>query len=110
MGDIYKEMIKKEFDDFFEFPSSDKGFVTSVSCRLFAEHILKIANYKDAERYRWLKTRKKLSITADTPATKWTREDGSTFLSAYTLCEGETQHAPAESLDEMIDEAMRISK
>jgi hypothetical protein len=33
-------MIQSEFDKFFEFPEgSDRRMVTSVSCRLFAEHI-----------------------------------------------------------------------
>ena len=39
-----KETIKKEFDKFIEFPDgSDKSIVTATSCKMFAEHIAKIA-------------------------------------------------------------------
>lgn len=34
-----KALIESEFDTFFEFPGADKAHVTSVSCKLFAEHI-----------------------------------------------------------------------
>lgn len=34
-----REEIQAEFDAFFEFPGKDRGHVTSVSCRLFAERI-----------------------------------------------------------------------
>lgn len=35
--------IEKEFDKFFEFDTDDKSTVTSVSCKLFAEHIAEMA-------------------------------------------------------------------
>ena len=31
--------IEAAFDKFFEFSTSDKSYVTSVSCKLFAEYI-----------------------------------------------------------------------
>ena len=34
-----RALIESEFDKFFEFPGTDKSQVTSVSCKLFAEHI-----------------------------------------------------------------------
>lgn len=34
-----KEDIKKEWESFIEFPSSDKSTVTSTSSLLFAQHI-----------------------------------------------------------------------
>jgi len=34
-----REEIQAVFDAFFEFPGEDRGHVTSVSCRLFAERI-----------------------------------------------------------------------
>ena len=30
--------IEEEFKSFFEFPTDDKSSITSVSCKLFAEH------------------------------------------------------------------------
>jgi hypothetical protein len=43
-----KETIEKEFDRFFEFPEgSDKSVVTVTSCKLFAEHIVKIISKED---------------------------------------------------------------
>lgn len=50
-----KEEIAKEFDKFFEFPDdSDRRSVLSVSCRLFAEHIAKlaVAKHSDANCHR----------------------------------------------------------
>lgn len=41
--------IMAEFDVFFEFSGEDRGIVTSVSCRLFAEHIANIAAAAERE-------------------------------------------------------------
>lgn len=38
-----REEIQKEFDGFIEFPTSEKSFVTTTSCLLFAEHIAAMA-------------------------------------------------------------------
>jgi len=38
-GVVMKEMVLQEFDNFFEFPAKDRDYVTSVSCKLFAEHV-----------------------------------------------------------------------
>lgn len=37
--DELRKIIDEEFDNFFEFSTEDKSSVTSVSCKLFAEHI-----------------------------------------------------------------------
>lgn len=34
--------IQEEFDKFFEFDTEDRSFVTSVSCRLFAERMIEL--------------------------------------------------------------------
>lgn len=60
---------------------------------------------KDANRYRWLKSRKNLTLRTEKPTT-WIREDGTEFNASYSLAESGTQHAPTESLDLMIDLAM----
>jgi len=59
---------------------------------------------KDAERYRWLRSRNSLELRSD--CGKWTRFDGSTFIASHYLAEGGTQHGAAPSLDETIDSAM----
>lgn len=35
-----KQIIDTEFDRFFEFPTADRSQVSSVSCKLFAQHIV----------------------------------------------------------------------
>ena len=40
------ELIEKEFDSFFEFEKEDKNYVTSTSCKLFAEHCVEIVSKK----------------------------------------------------------------
>ena len=48
-----KKTIEKEFDKFIEFPDgSDKSVVTVTSCKLFAEHIAKIAYAKGSNDCR----------------------------------------------------------
>ena len=59
---------------------------------------------KDAERYRWIKSRR--SLTLKTCGSKWTRPDGSQFIATHYLAEGGKQHSPADSLDAVIDTAM----
>lgn len=44
-----REEIQAEFDAFFEFPGKDRGHVTSVSCRLFAERIAEMEREACAE-------------------------------------------------------------
>lgn len=62
----------------------------------------------DAMRYRWLKAQKGLELKSC--GTRWMREDGSTFLSSHRLAAGSTQFAPAESLDLMIDAAIKVQR
>ena len=64
--------------------------------------------YADANRYRWLKSRVQLQLSSEREYCEWTRQDGSKFYASHYLAEGGTQHAPAESLDETIDKAMKI--
>ena len=66
-----------------------------------------LATHADAERYRWLKKCKNLTLRADDSI--WTKPNGVKFANAYYLAEGGTQHAAAESLDELIDKATRRS-
>ena len=48
-----KKTIEKEFEKFFEFPDGgDKSVVTVTSCKLFAEHIAKIAYAKGSNDCR----------------------------------------------------------
>lgn len=49
-----KQYLNDEFNRFFEFPPEDKSQVSSVSAKLFAEHIAYPLE-RDAERYRWLR-------------------------------------------------------
>ncbi len=59
----------------------------------------------DAQRYRWLKSCRALELRSD--GTTWTREDGTRFVSSHFLAAGNTQHAPAETLDAAIDAARK---
>jgi hypothetical protein len=34
-----RDEIAEKFEEFFDFPTADRGSVTSTSCKLFAEHI-----------------------------------------------------------------------
>ena len=60
----------------------------------------------DAERYRWLKAQRGLSLTAE--SMKWTRSDGSTFVSTHCLAAGDTQFSAAPDLDQTIDQARAV--
>ena len=61
---------------------------------------------RDAMRYRWLKSRTGLSLQTERGHCVWTRLDGTKFNATHYLAEGGTQHAPADSLDSTIDDAM----
>ena len=61
---------------------------------------------RDAERYRWLKSRTALDLRSERQPNTWTRMDGTKFNATHSLAEGGTQHAPADNLDAMIDAAM----
>ena len=65
---------------------------------------------KDAERYRWLKSRKGLDLRSAPQPNKWTQMDGTVFSATHYLTEGGTQHAPADSLDATIDAAMLVAR
>ena len=45
-----KDEIQAEFDNFFDFQTPDKLTVTSVSARLFAEHIADIVTSRMGEK------------------------------------------------------------
>ena len=61
---------------------------------------------KDAERYRWIKSAKGLTLESERGG-PWTRENGGTFTPSHRLCAGGTQFAPYETLDDAIDAAMK---
>ena len=65
---------------------------------------------KDAARYRWLKSRHGLTLRSETQPNVWKRMDGTEFSVTHSLAEGGTQHAPAESLDALIDSAMLAAR
>lgn len=41
-------------------------------------------------------------------STKWTKQDGSVFYSDFVMSAGGIQFAPAETLEEAIEQAMKI--
>ena len=59
---------------------------------------------KDAERYRWLRDAKGLSLRSD--GSKWTRSNGEQFNASHHLCAFDTSFAAFESLDEVVDAAI----
>ncbi len=61
---------------------------------------------QDAARYRWLKSRNGLTLRSEPENSVWKRSDGTLFEATHQLVEGGMQHAPADSLDAMIDKAM----
>lgn len=61
----------------------------------------------DAARYRWIKSRTGLTLRTD--GSIWQRPDGSTFIATHYIAADGTQHAPADSLNATIDEAMKRS-
>ena len=64
----------------------------------------------DAERYRWLKSRQGLTLRTEKQPNVWKRIDGTEFNATHSLAEGGTQHAPADSLDALIDAAMLAAR
>lgn len=62
----------------------------------------------DAERYRWLKTQKGLTLESDNMI--WTRINGSKFMSPYRLCGNDIAYESCETLDKTIDTAMLVEK
>lgn len=40
---ITREQIEAEFDKFIEYPTDDKRYVSTVSTKMFAEHIARMA-------------------------------------------------------------------
>lgn len=62
---------------------------------------------KDAERYRWLRSRVGLELREGRGT--WRDRYGTWFVATHYLSEGGTQHAPAPSLDETIDAAMAVA-
>ena len=65
---------------------------------------------KDAARYRWLKSRQGLTLRSEKQPNVWKRMDGTEFNATHSLAEGGTQHAPADSLDALIDAAMLAAR
>lgn len=67
-------------------------------------------NYEDAERYRWLKSRKGLKLEGKKIDNVLIREDGTRFWCPFDLVESSTQHARFPTLDEMIDSAKEVAE
>ena len=65
---------------------------------------------EDAERYRWLRSRQGLTLRTEKQPNGWRRMDGTEFKATHSLAEGGTQHAPADSLDALIDAAMLAAR
>ena len=65
---------------------------------------------KDAARYRWLKSRQGLTLRSEKQPNVWKRMDGTEFSATHSLAEGGTQHAPADSMDALIDAAMLAAR
>lgn len=61
---------------------------------------------KDAERYRWLKSRDVLDLHSQPQPNTWLRIDGTPFNATHYLADGERQYSQAEGLDATIDAAM----
>ena len=58
------------------------------------------------KRYEWLKSRKELTLMSEN--SNWIDEHGNKFVCTHYLAAEGTQFCPGRSLDEIIDEAMRI--
>lgn len=69
------------------------------------DHIAALEN--DAARYRWLRSRK--SLTLETLPQTWIREDGSRYQSTHYLASGGSLYPSMETLDLTIDTAMEAS-
>ncbi len=61
---------------------------------------------KDAERYRWIRSRKGLTLRCEPQPNLWSRIDGTQFSVTHIICADGKQFAPAEGLDATIDAAM----
>lgn len=82
-------------------------FIAAANPQTIQEFIAMLReSQKNDARYQWLKSRKGLSLYTD--YSTWTREDGTKFINTHYLAEGNTRHASGESLDEIIDNAMKI--
>ena len=66
--------------------------------------------WADAQRYCWLKSRQGLTLRSEKQPNVWKNMDGTEFRATHSLAEGGTQHAPAESLDALIDAAMLAAR
>lgn len=67
---LTREQIEAEFDAFIEYPTDDKRYVSTVSTKLFAEHIARIAF--NAGRARGLGEAKAICITE---GNEWDSDD-----------------------------------
>ena len=83
---------------------------TQLTEALLAVEAERDALRADAERYRWLESRQGLTLRSEKQPNVWRRIDGTEFSATHSLAEGGTQHAPADSLDALIDAAMKGTK
>lgn len=78
----------------------------NAAIELAAQTAVPEAVAKDAERYRWLRSQKSLTLQTEKQPNKWTRHDGSTFSASHYLASGHTVHRVDVSLDATIDAAI----
>jgi len=63
---------------------------------------------KDAERYRWLKQQKDVSIYSN--SVQFTDEDGYVFTPEIILCANGTQYGIYATFNQTIDAAMKLDE
>jgi len=95
-----KKYLNDEFDRFFEFPTEDKSQVSSVSCKLFAEHIAYPITEEAAsairelsgiseQLQRELETERALSFRNQVAELEQQRDDLLAALEAYVMADDE---------------------
>jgi hypothetical protein len=101
-------MKRSLFDDWLENP-----YTKVLMESMHGDYVPRVdaeALRKDAERYRWMRSRKGLTLRSEPQPNVWKRTDGTEFCATHYLSEGGTQHAPADSLDATIDAAIAKQK
>ena len=61
---------------------------------------------RDAARYRWIKSKKVLTLQAD--GCPWFREDGTKYYPSHFINVNGTGFNGIEHLDDLIDQAMKL--
>lgn len=117
MSKQMRELIEKEAETFFEFPTDDRAHVTTVSCKLFAEHVLaKLAQTQQAQgepfAYCHLDVNGKASELCSAPCADDDPRDTRTVQALYkhppapATVPGGWKMVPVEPTDHMSDVGM----